>query len=150
MDLAPRRRGQRSKGHGRPPSQRLVGCSLGPLLKLVRSSLFKALAVKMHGKMVGEAPVEDTVAEILKGIEAPAPGSGEKAKIGALKLSLESLFSILQACRDLQLSRTEGLRKKEPEDGYRINGGLDSDLFSLSGDDVVVKLFEPGTGIKEW
>jgi hypothetical protein len=144
VDLAPRRRGQRSKGYGRPPSQRLVGCGLCPFLKLMSPSLFKALAVKVHGKMVGEAPVKDSVAEILKGIEAPAPGSCEKTEICPLELSLECFHTILETCRDLQLARTERLRKKEPEHGYGINSGLDCDLISLSRHDVVVKLFEPG------
>ena len=86
VDLAPRGRGQRPERHRCAPPKSFVGGGLGALLEFVSTPLLEAVTVEVDRSVVGEAPVEHAVAEVLEGIEAAAAGRGQEPEVAALEL----------------------------------------------------------------
>ena len=72
MDFTPCRRGQRPEGHRSPAPEGLVRRRLRPLLKFVRAPFFEALAIEVDREMISKPPIENSITEVLKGIETTA------------------------------------------------------------------------------
>ena len=88
MDFASCGRGQRPQRHRRASAKSLISCRLRPFLEFVCATLLEAITVEVDWAVIRKAPVQNSVAEILEGIEAAAPRGGQKMKIPALKFAL--------------------------------------------------------------
>jgi hypothetical protein len=137
------RRRQRPERHRRTSAQGLVRRRVGAFAKLVGASGFESVAVEVDGSMVREAPIEDSIAEVLQGIEAAPPRRCQPPQIITFELPLKRFLSVGEAGRDLELSGTKRLRQKETEDRHRVDLRLDCHLVTIAGNRVVVELLEP-------
>jgi hypothetical protein len=104
VDFASRGWGQRAERDRRTSAEGLICRRLCPLLELVGSTLLEAVAVKVYGAMIGEAPIQDSITKILESIEAAPSRSGQKMKIPPLELSRQGLLAVGKVGGDLEIS----------------------------------------------
>jgi hypothetical protein len=143
MDFASCGRSQRTKRYRRAPAKSLVCRRLSPLLELERAPFFEAITVEVDWAVVRKSSVQNSIAEILQGIEASSAGSGQKSKVRTLEFALQRLFAIGEMGGNFEIASPERLGQKKSEDRDRIDLRLYLDLTSCARNHFIVEFLEP-------